>query len=102
MAVHATTAVEATAELDLWVPRDAMGDLESGVRAVVTGVDGVETAEVTGVTEVTPRATDIRVTATVWLVLPDHDPDAEAVRETLEDGFGIMDATVLVAERQTE
>lgn len=98
MAVHATTAVESTAEIDLWVPRDTMADLESGVRTVVADVDGVETAEVTGVTDVTPRATDIRVTATVWLVLPDHEPDHDAVAETLTDGFGIMDAAVLVAE----
>ncbi|WP_164471561.1 Asp23/Gls24 family envelope stress response protein [Halosimplex salinum] len=98
MAVHATTAVEATAEIDLWVPRDTMADLESGVRTVVRDVDGVETAEVTGVTDVTPRATDIRVTATVWLVFPDHSPETTAVRETLEDGFGIMDADVPVAE----
>lgn len=98
MAVHATTAVESTAELDLWVPRDTMADLESGVRTVVANVDGVETAEVTGVTDVTPRATDIRVTATLWLVLPDHATDHDAVAETLTDGFGIMDAEVLVAE----
>jgi len=102
MAVHATTAVEATAELDLWVPRDAVGDLESGVRGVVGGVDGVGTAAVTDVTDVTPRSTDIRVAATVRLVLPDHAPEADAVRETLDDGFGIMDATVPVADRKTE
>jgi len=98
MAVHATTAVETTAEVDLWVPRDTMADLESGVRTVVADADGVRTAEVTGVTDVTPRATDIRVTATVWAVLPDHAVDAAAVRETLEDGFAIMDAEVLVVE----
>lgn len=98
MAVHATTT-EVTAEVDLWVPRDEMGDLESGVRCVVVDVDGVDAAEVTGVTDVTPRATDIRVTATVWLVFEGHDPDPEAVAETLEDGFGIMGATVLVTER---
>jgi hypothetical protein len=98
MAVHATTAVKATAEIDLWVPRDTMADLESGVRTVAADVDGVETAEVTGVTDVTPRATDIRVTATVRLVLPDHETDPEAVRETLEDGFGVMDASLLVVD----
>jgi hypothetical protein len=97
MAALASTT-EVTAEVDLWVPRDTMGDLESGVRGVVADVDGVETAEVTGVTDVTPRATDIRVTATVWLVLADHAPETEAVRATLEDGFAIMDASVLVSE----
>ncbi|MFB6141118.1 MAG: hypothetical protein ABEJ26_11875 [Halosimplex sp.] len=98
MAVHATTAVESTAEVELWVPRDTMADLESGVRAVLADVDGVEAAEVTGVTDVTPRATDIKVTATVWVVLSDHAPERDAVGETLEDGFGIMDADVLVAD----
>jgi len=98
MAVHASETVEVTAEVDLWVPRDAMGDLESGVRAVVADVEGVESAEVTGVTDVTPRATDIRVTATVWLVLADHAPEPDAVQETLENGFAVMDASVLVTE----
>jgi hypothetical protein len=98
MAVHATTRTEVTAEVDLWVPRDAMGDLESGVRAVVDDVDGVEDAAVTSVTDVTPRATDIRVSATVWLVVADLPPDAEAAETHLDDGFGVMDSRVLVVE----
>ena len=98
MAVHATTAVDATAEVDLWVPRDTMADLESGVRGVVGDVEGVQTATVTGVSDVTPRATDIRVTATVRLVLADHSVEPRAVRRTLEDGFAVMDADVLAAE----
>ena len=97
MAVSASKT-EVTAEVDLWVPRDAVGDLESGVRAVVADVEGVESADVTGVTDVTPRATDIRVTATVWLVMADQVPEPDATEATLDDGFAIMDATVLVAE----
>lgn len=99
MAVHATKPVVTTAEVELWVPRDTMADLESGVRTVVADVEGVETAEVTGVTDVTPRATDIRVTATVWAVFEDHPVDVDAVRETFEDGFAVMTADVLVVER---
>jgi hypothetical protein len=100
MAVHASETVELTAEVDLWVPRDTMGDLESGVHDVVADVDGVETATVTGITEVTPRATDIRVTATVWLVLDveERDADPDTVRETVADGFAVMSASVLVVE----
>ncbi|MEF8852956.1 MAG: hypothetical protein V5A28_11130 [Haloarculaceae archaeon] len=98
MAVHASETVEVTAEVDLWVPRDTAGDLESGVRRVLADVEGVQTAEVTGVTDVTPRATDIRVSATVWLVLAGHEPAPDAVRETLEDGFGVMAASVLVVD----
>jgi hypothetical protein len=95
MAVHACTT-EVTAEVDLWVARDEMGDLESGVHRVVSDVDGAGNVEVTGITDVTPRATDIRVTATVRFRTDERDPDA--VRETLVEGFGVMDATVLVAE----
>ena len=98
MAVHASETVEVTAETELWVPRDTMGDLESGVRGVVADVEGVATAEVTGVTDVTPRSTDIRVSATVWLVIDEHAPDPAAVKETLEDGFAVMAASVLVVE----
>ena len=36
--------------------------------------------------------------ATVWLVLLDHEAEPDAVCETLADGFGIMDASVLVVE----
>jgi hypothetical protein len=97
MAVHATTAVEASAEVDLWVPRDTMGDLKSAARTVVADVDGVETAAVTDVVDVTPRATDIRVRVRVWVVLADHRPTCEAVAETLTDGFAIMDAAVETA-----
>jgi hypothetical protein len=98
MAVHASETVEVTAEVDLWVPRDTMGDLESGVHGVVADVEDVETADVTGVTDVTPRATDIRVTATVRLVLTDHTSDPGAVEQTLENGFAFMGASVLVTE----
>ncbi|MFB6152157.1 MAG: hypothetical protein ABEJ40_10160 [Haloarculaceae archaeon] len=99
MAVHATTAVEATAEVDLWVHRDAMGDLESGVRGVLADVDGVRSADVTGVSDVTPRATDIRVTATARVVLDEEPVEADAVGATLADGFGVMDAAVRAVER---
>jgi hypothetical protein len=97
MAVQTTAPVVATTELDLWVPRDATDNLQGGVRAVIGDVDGVETVEVTAITDVRPRATDIRVTATVWLVF-ERGVDVD-VRETLEDGFGIQNAEVLVEDR---
>lgn len=91
MAVHAPTT--ATAELDLWVPRDAMGDLESGVRRVVADVDGVAAVTLLGVTDVTPRSTDIRVTATVEVELADTRQARDPVAATLADGFGVIEAT---------
>jgi len=33
-----------------------------------------------------------------WFVLASHEPAADAVRETLEDGFGVTAASVLVAD----
>lgn len=92
MAVHASSTVEARAEVDLWVHRDAMGDLERGVTAVLEDVAGVREAETAAVSAVRPRATDIRVTATVEVVLTDQPADAGAVRETLEDGVGVFTA----------
>ena len=93
MAVHAPTLV--TAELDLWVARDAVGDLENGVRSVVTDLDGVESVEAVEITDVTPRSTDIRVTVTVRLTITEQVADAEAAGHRLADGFGVLDATVL-------
>lgn len=94
MAVAVTGTVEATAEVDLWVPRDAAGDLESGVQAVVADVDGVATADVDAIADVTPRTTDVRLAATVRVTLADHAAEAAAVAETLADGFGVRDAEV--------
>lgn len=91
MAVHATT-VDVTATVTLWVPLDASGDLTSGVEDVLGNVEGVDHPSVYDVADVTPRATDIRVTAVVGTSMTlSADGDSEGrVRERLADGFGVM------------
>jgi hypothetical protein len=91
MAVHATT-VDVTATVTLWVPLDASGDLKRGVEDVLDGVEGVENTSVYDVTDVSPRATDIQVTAIAGLTVADA-PSTDAgpkVRDRLTDGFGVM------------
>lgn len=91
MAVQARHT-DVTATVTLWVPLDASGDLTSGVEAVLCDVEGVETTDVYDVTEVQPRSTDIRVTATVGLqtTLP---AETDRTRERLGEGFGVMDVS---------
>lgn len=92
MAVQARTT-DVTATVTLWVPLDASGDLTSGVEDVLGDVQGVERLEVFDVPEVQPRATDIQVTAVVGveMAVPAVEDGADEARETLADGFGVMD-----------
>jgi hypothetical protein len=90
MALCNQTPTEVTADVDLWVPRGEMGDLPSGIRAVLEAVDAIETAEVLDVSDVRPRTTDICVTATAWLIVDAEGTDAEAITRLLEDGFGVL------------
>ena len=91
MSLHATTTVEASADVSLRVPRGATEDLTSGVAGVLDAIDAVTDATVDRVTGVHPAYTDIRVDAAVTVRLrlsEDCDPE-QAVRERLQDGFGI-------------
>ncbi|WP_324662941.1 hypothetical protein [Haloarcula sediminis] len=98
MSLHATTTVEASADVSLRVPRGGTEDLTSGVAGVLAAVDAVETVLVERVTSVRPGHTDIRVDTDVTLVveLPegadgdpvDSDPGS-VVATLLAEGFGI-------------
>ncbi|QSG08752.1 Uncharacterized protein HSR122_1355 [Halapricum desulfuricans] len=82
---------DVTVTVTLWVPRDAGSDLRSSVESVLGDIEGVDAVTVRNVTDVQPRSTDIQVTtvADVTVAVP---VDGEgAVRETLADGFGVMD-----------
>ncbi|GGN90656.1 MULTISPECIES: hypothetical protein [Haloarcula] len=100
MSLHATVPVDASADVSLRVPRGGTEDLESGVAAVIEGVDGVTAVTVDRVTSVRPTFTDIRVDAdvSITIALPaDADPEAD-VAERLPDGFGITSVNDLVVE----
>ncbi|MDS0282847.1 hypothetical protein [Haloarcula onubensis] len=98
MSLHATTTVEASADVSLRVPRGGTEDLTSGVAGVLAAIDGVVEVAVERVTSVRPGHTDIRVDTdvTVVLELPAAAADAppetdlgEGVAARLVDGFGI-------------
>jgi len=99
MSLHATTTVEASADVSLRVPRGGTEDLTSGVAGVLDAADAVRAVTVERVTSVRPGHTDIRVDTDVTVVLElpaEADPgpaDADhgsAVATALTDGFGIM------------
>jgi len=98
MSLHATTTVEASADVSLRVPRGGTEDLTSGVAGVVDAVGAVRAVTVQRVTSVRPGHTDIRVDTDVTVVvdLPAEaggDPEdgglGPAVASQLTDGFGI-------------
>ncbi|MDS0259308.1 hypothetical protein NDI56_07875 [Haloarcula sp. S1CR25-12] len=93
MSLHATTTVEASADVSLRVPRGGSADLTSGVADVLAAVGAVTEVAVDRVTSVRPAYTDIRVDAdvTVVLDLPDDADQRQAVATLLCDGFGITD-----------
>jgi hypothetical protein len=78
-----------TAAVRLWVPRGAAGDLAGGARRVLEGVRAVERVESLAVEGFRPTATDIRVELRAEVALA-SDADAR----DLEDGFGIVEATL--------
>lgn len=80
-----------TAEVTLWVPRGAAGDLEAGARDVLAKVDAVESIDEMDVTGFRPTANDIRVDLRTRLSVT---APRSAVADALEDGFGVLDATV--------
>lgn len=88
MAVH-QPLTEATVELQLRVPRGAVGDLVAGVRDVLKSVADVEDVTVEGVSNVHPSPADLYVDTTVTLALATIDDDPESVRRHVRDGFGV-------------
>ncbi|WP_236044411.1 hypothetical protein [Haloarcula salinisoli] len=98
MSLHATTTVEASADVSLRVPRGGTEDLTSGVAGVLDAVDAVSAVTVERVTSVRPGNTDIRVDADVTVVLElpaaasggaTESARPLAVETQLTDGFGI-------------
>jgi hypothetical protein len=74
------------AEIELRVPRGAMGDLEQGVDDVLSKVDAVGRVESREVRNVRPTSFDIHVTVVAALEVRAERGD---VREALLEGFGI-------------
>lgn len=73
------------------VPRNAGGDLESGVRNRLAGVDGVLDVADVDLQGVTPGLNDLTASVTVELRVDGVD----GLASRLEDRFGVQEATVL-------
>jgi hypothetical protein len=79
------------ARLSVRVPRGAAGDVEGGVRDVLSGVDGVAHVEVRDLEGVRPDALDLYVEARVTV---GFDDDVAAPAARLRDGFGVLEAAI--------
>lgn len=96
MAVYDTQAeprenrAEAVAvDVELRVPRGAMGDLPAGVAEVLANVDGADVVDVGEIDGVRPAALDIYVDATGRLEGDFGDRDADTMTDLVADTFGV-------------
>lgn len=79
------------AKLSVRVPRGATGDVEGGVRDVVSSVDGVARVDVHDLEGVRPDALDLYVEARATVAFDEAVTDP-ATR--LGDGFGVLQVDV--------
>jgi hypothetical protein len=86
---NGTEAVAVEVDVELRVPRGAMGDLPAGVAEVLANVDGTEVVDVGEIDGVRPAALDIYVDATGRLEGDFGDRDADAMADLVADAFGV-------------
>lgn len=72
------------------VPRNAAGDLETGVCDRLGGADGVDTVEAVDLEGIRPGLNDLTVTVSASLLVD----DAGEVGTQLEERFGVSDVEV--------
>ena len=72
------------------VPRNAAGDLESGVRDRLGGADGVDAVEAVDLRGIRPGLNDLTVTVSASLRVD----DAAEVGARLEERFGVQEVEV--------
>ena len=72
------------------VPRNAAGDLETGVRDRLSGADGVDTVEEVDLEGIRPGLNDLTVTVSASLVVD----DTGEVGARLEERFGVREVEV--------
>jgi len=93
--------IDATADLELHVPRGDDGTLQEGIAAVLSRSAAVDRTEVVTISGVTPTLNDLRVDASVRLrVRADGADDARtAVRDAVTDQFGVREVSEIEPER---
>ncbi|WP_135806580.1 hypothetical protein [Halorussus marinus] len=95
------STIDATADLELHVPRGGDGTLQEGIAAVLARSAAVDRTEVVAISGVRPTLNDLRVDASVRLrVRADADEDARAaVRDAVTDQFGVREVTEIEPAR---
>lgn len=84
--------IDATADLELHVPRGGDGSLQDGITTVVCRSAAVDRTEIVEITGVTPTLNDLRVTVSVRLRVKaeECDEDPDTVSATVADQFGVQ------------
>ena len=94
--------IDATADLEVRVPRGDDGSLQDGVATVLGRNAAVDQMEVVDISGVTPTLNDLRVDASVRLRVHLDEPiedERAAVRETVADQFGVDTVTAVETDR---
>jgi len=95
-------AIDATADLEVQVPRGGDGTLQDGIVTVLDRSAAVDRTEVLDVSGVTPTLNDLRVDASVRLrvrVEETVEDERDAVREAVADQFGVRAVSGVETDR---
>ncbi|WP_238398242.1 hypothetical protein [Halorussus salinus] len=94
--------IDATADLEVHVPRGGDGTLQDGIVTVLDRSAAVDSTEVLDVSGVTPTLNDLRVDASVRLRLHVEEAvedERDAVREAVADQFGVRAVSAVETDR---
>jgi hypothetical protein len=94
--------IDATADLEVHVPRGGDGTLQEGIVTVLDRSGAVVRTEVLDVSGVTPTLNDLRVDASVLLrvhVEETVEDERDAVREAVADQFGVRTVSAVETDR---
>jgi hypothetical protein len=100
-----TPTIDATADLEVQVPRGDDGSLRDGIVTVLGRSGAVDRTEVVNVNGVTPTLNDLRVDASVRLRLhldETVEDERAAVRDAVADQFGVRAVTNVAEPRYVE
>ena len=94
--------IDATADLEVHVPRGGDGTLQEGIVTVLDRSGAVARTEVLDVSGVTPTLNDLRVDASVRLrvhVEETVEDERDAVREAVANQFGVRTVSTVETDR---
>jgi hypothetical protein len=96
--------IDATADLEIQVPRGDDGTLQDGIADVLGRNTAVARTEVVDISSVTPTLNDLRVDAEVRLSVRLDDAvedERAAVRDAVADQFGVRTVSAVETDRSS-